>query len=258
MNINGTCISSTTDEHGPIYVYQTRSSRILSFNGKVQQSCMKLNDINGLAHGYTQAMMSGLLFIPEVKTATIMGLGAGSMAKNLLNSFAELEIHAVEVREAVANTAKKYFYLPDSDRLTIHIDDAVNFMKHNHMKSDIIFSDLYNTDGMEPSQVQAAYLRDCKNALNEQGVLVLNIWRQALQSLDELEELLALEFENRLLSYEVESGNTIVLAFKNDIPSMKRKELLARGKRLQDKMHIPIERYAKLLWSRQQHKFGVK
>lgn len=258
MNINGTCISSTSDEHGSIYVYQTRSSRILSFDGKVQQSCMKLNDINGLAHGYTQAMMSGLFFIPEVNTATIMGLGAGSMAKNLLASFPGLEVHAVEYRQAVANTAKKFFHLPDDDRLTIHIDDAMSFMRHNSMKSDIIFSDLYTSDGMETKQVQASYLRNCKNALNKQGVLVLNVWRRELQSLGELEESLAIEFDDRLISYEVESGNTIVLAFKNAIPSIKRKELIARAKRLQQQMNIPIERYAKLLWSRQQHKFGIE
>ncbi|MFT6733445.1 MAG: spermidine synthase, partial [Polaribacter sp.] len=53
MDINGTGISSTADEHGPIYVYQTRTSRILSFAGKTQQSYMKLNHVNGLNLGYT-------------------------------------------------------------------------------------------------------------------------------------------------------------------------------------------------------------
>ena len=256
MSIAGTCISSKTDEHGPIYVYQTRTSRILSFDGKIQQSCMKLNDINGLAHHYTQAMMTGLFFIPRVKTATLMGLGAGSMVKNLLSSFETLEVHAVEYREAVAKTAKSFFHLPDSDRLTLHIDDAVSYMKHNRIKSDIIFSDLYNTHGMEPRQVQADYLRDCKNALSEQGILVLNIWRQELRSQEQLDELLSLEFENRLLTFEVENGNNIVLAFKNDIPAINRKALLAKGKLLQEQMNIPMERYAKLLWSTQQYKFG--
>lgn len=257
MDIKGTCISSTTDEHGPIYVYETRTSRILSFDGKIYQSSMKLNDINGLHLGYTQAMMAGLFFVPTVKTATIMGLGAGSMAKNLLNSFSELNVHAIEYREAVATTAKKYFHLPDTERLTIHIDDAVNHMQYTDMKSDIIFSDLYNSKGMDPKQVKPSYLRDCKNALNEQGLLVLNIWHTALQSLEELDELLALEFENRLLSFKVESGNTIVLAFKNDIPSIKSKELLARGKLLQEEMNIPMERYAKLLWNTEKNKFGL-
>jgi len=257
MNINGTCIAKTTDEHGPIYVFQTRSSRILSFDGIVQQSCMRLDDINGLAHGYTQAMMAGLFFIPSVKTATIMGLGAGSMAKNLLSSFEELEIHAIEYRKAVTKTAEKYFHLPKSERLTIHIDDAISYMRSCNTKSDIIFSDLYKTEGMEPKQVQSSYLRNCKNALNEQGILVLNIWHTAVSSQDDLYELLALEFEDSILRFEVESGNTIVLAFKNTIPSIKRKELLARGKWLQQKMNIPAERYAKLLWSTQQHKFST-
>lgn len=247
MDIKGTCISSTADEHGPIYVYQTRTSRILSFDGKIYQSSMKLNNTNGLDLGYTQAMMAGLLFIPIVKTATIMGLGAGSMAKNLLCSFPELKVHAVEYREAVAQTAKEHFHLPDTDRLFIHIDDAVNHIKNTAMKSDIIFSDLYNSEGMEPKQVQSSYLRDCKNALNEQGVLVLNIWHTALKSQEELDELLALEFENRILSFKVKSGNTIVLACKNDIPLIKREELLTKGKWLQEEMNIPMERYAKLL-----------
>lgn len=247
MDINGTCISSTMDDHGPIYVYQTRTSRILSFDGKIYQSSMKIKDINGLTLGYTQAMMAGLLFIPTVKIATIMGLGAGSMAKNLLSSFAEINVHAIEYREAVAQTAKEYFYLPDTKRLLIHIDDAVNYMKNTEMKSDIIFSDLYNSDGMEPKQVQSSYLRDCKNALNEQGVLVLNICHTGLELRQELDELLAHEFENRRLSFEVAGGNTIILAFKNDIPSMTREALLAKGQSLQEKMNIAMERYANLL-----------
>ena len=247
MDINGKCILSTADEHGPIYVYQTKTSRILSFDGKIYQSCMKLNNINGLHLSYTQAMMAGLFFIPTVKTATVMGLGAGSMAKSLLSSFSELNVHAIEYREAVAKTAKEYFYLPDTDRLFIHIDNAVNYMKNTVIKSDIIFSDLYNSQGMEPKQVQLSYLRDCKNALNKHGVLVLNICHTTHNLREELDELLALEFEKQLLSFEVDSENTIVLAFKNDIPSINREELLTRGQWLQEQMNIPMERYAKLL-----------
>jgi len=251
MDINAPCISSTVDEHGPINVYQTRTSLILSFDGKIYQGYMKTNDINGLALGYTQAMMTGLLFIPIAKTATIMGLGTGSMAKNLLSSFSDLNLHAIEYREEVVKTAKKYFHLPDTDRLVIHLDDAVNYIRNTAIKSDIIFSDLYNSEGMEPKQVHSSYLRDCKKALNEQGVLVLNIWHTALKSREELDELLALEFENRLLSFDVESGNTIVLAFKNEIPSITREELLAKGKHLQEKMNIAMEHYAQRLWDTQ-------
>tara|TARA_R110002153_G_scaffold104022_3_gene241596 strand:- start:9687 stop:10448 length:762 start_codon:yes stop_codon:yes gene_type:complete len=247
MDIKGSCISSTKDEHGPIYVYQTRTSRILSFDGKIYQSSMKLNDINGLHLGYTQAMMTALLFIPQINTATIMGLGAGSMVKNLLSSFPELDVHAIEYREAVAKVAKEHFYLPDTDHLFIHIDDAANYIKKTKIKSDIIFSDLYNSQGMEPKQVTSSYLRDCNNALNKQGVLVLNIWNSVINSTAEINELLELEFEKQLLSFKVESGNTIVLAFKDGIPLLNKAELETKSEWIQETMKIPMKSYVKLI-----------
>ncbi|MDH5423436.1 MAG: ATP-binding protein [Gammaproteobacteria bacterium] len=257
MSIEGTCISSRDDEYGPVQVYQNQTSRILSFDGYVEQSCMRLNEPNGLVHRYTQAMMSGLFFLPRFRVATIMGLGAGSMAKCLLSSFDDIDIHAVEYRQEVINTAKDFFHLPDNERLHLHLDDAVIYMKGNSIKSDIIFSDLYNTHGMEPRQIQLSYLRNCKKSLTQQGVLVLNLWHQDFRSGAEIEDLLSHEFENRLLSFPVEGGNTIVLAFKNNIPSIKRKVLLEKGNQLEAKMNIPVARYAKLLWSTQQYKFGI-
>ncbi|MGY8648073.1 MAG: ATP-binding protein, partial [Verrucomicrobiales bacterium] len=112
------------------------------------------------------------------------------------------------------------------------------------VKSDIIFSDLYSSEGMDPHQVHSSYLRDCKDALNQHGVLVLNICHTALKSQEEVDGLLALEFENRLLSFEVEGGNTVVIAFKNEIPSITREELLAKAQCLQVKMNIELEPYA--------------
>jgi len=50
-----------------------------------------------------------------------------------------------------------------------------------------------------------------------------------------------------LLSFDVESGNTIVLAFKDDIPLIKRDELITKGEWLQEKMNVPMEHYAELL-----------
>jgi len=104
-----------------------------------------------------------------------MGLGAGSIAKSLYHAFPALTIYTVEYRKAVADMAIKYFEVPVSERLFIHIDDAANYMKKTQIKTDVIFSDLYSSDAIEPDQVQASYLRDCKNALTFDGVLVLNI-----------------------------------------------------------------------------------
>jgi len=251
MDINGNCIAITNDDHGQVYVYQTRTSRILSFDGKIYQSSMKLNNINGLHLIYTQAMMAGLLFVPQVKTATVMGLGAGSMVKNLLSSFPELDVHAVEYRKAVVKAAQKHFYLPYTPRLFIHIDDAVRHIKQTDIKSDIIFSDLFNADGLESNQVQSSYLHDCKHALSEQGVLVLNICNTSCQLREVLDQLLIEVFNNQLLRFDVDEGNTIIFAFKNDIPKIEKKALLAKAQDLHKQMNIPMEQYAKLLLATQ-------
>ncbi|MDH5393265.1 MAG: ATP-binding protein [Gammaproteobacteria bacterium] len=257
MMINSVRIATVHDEYGPIYVYQNRISRILSFDGDIEQGCMSLSNPAELMHQYTQAMMTGFLFLSRTETATIMGLGTGSMAKCLLNSFDELSVHAIELRQEVINTARKFFHLPNDRRLHIHTSDAVSYMKTTKTKSDIIFSDLYNTHGMEPRQIQLSYLRRCKKSLTEEGVLVLNLWLQDFRSTAEIEDLLSHVFENRLISFTVEGGNTIVIAFKNDIPSIKHKELLHRAKTIQQQMNVPVARYAKLIWNQQQYKFGI-
>lgn len=115
----------------------------------IYQSFIKMKDVNGLALDYTQAMMTGFLFIPVVETATIMGLGSGSMAKNLLSGFFELMVHAVEYREEVVRVTREYFHLPETDRLVVHIEDATDYLKNTEVRSDLIFSDLYHSEGME-------------------------------------------------------------------------------------------------------------
>lgn len=72
---------------------------------------------------------------------------------------------------------------------------------------------------------------------------VLNICHAELESREELDGLLALEFENRLRSFEVEGGNTVVVAFKNEIPALRREELLAKAKDLEVEMKIELEPY---------------
>ena len=74
---------------------------------------------------------------------------------------------------------------------------------------------------MELKQIQASYLRDCKNSLNDQGVLVLNICHAQPELREEFNTLLAHEFENRLLSFSIDGGNTIVFAFKSTIAPLK-------------------------------------
>ena len=100
---------------------------------------------------------------------------------------------------------------------------------------------------MELKQIQASYLRNCKNALTEQGVLVLNICHTQDDLRVEFNTLLAEEFENRLLSFTVDGGNTIVFAFKNKMPPLTPEILQTKMQSLPVNITNTIERYVKLL-----------
>jgi len=247
MDINGTCIAEIKDSQGFVYVYQNKTSRILSFDGKIYQSAMKLNDINGLQLGYTQAMMLALAFITDLKTVTIMGLGAGSIVKNLFTNFPELTIHAIEYRQAVISLAKEFFYLPENDRLFIHKDNAVQYIKNKTTSNDVIFSDLYNADGMDAEQVQKNYLADCKKALSKNGVLVVNICHSKFNAQNQLNQLFAEVFNNSFISFNVAGGNTIVLAFKSALPQINHQQLMIKCTQLQEQMNIQLVGFAKSL-----------
>lgn len=255
MPIIGKVISLSQDEHGPIHIIEYRKHRILSFDGHVEQSSIDLVEPQKLVHKYTQAMMTALLFCPEDPTVTLMGLGAGGMAHSLLYHFKKADIHAVEYRQKVIDAAHTYFYLPRSRRLTIHHDNAIRYMANRPVASHLIFSDLFNKQGMEPKQIQRTYLKNCRKALLPGGVLVLNLWHDDAASMRHASDILDAEFADRVMQIGVEGGNTILLAFKDSIPYFNRKTLLARASELGDKMQIALPRYTKILWELHKHQF---
>ena len=102
----------TTDEYGVIEVVDYKKIiRSLHFGNATQQSGMYLYNPVTLLHPYTQAMLScTALQAPE--RVLILGVGGGSMIKFLLHHFHQVEIDAVELRQAVVDTAHDYFDLP--------------------------------------------------------------------------------------------------------------------------------------------------
>jgi spermidine synthase len=83
----GTPAVSTTrspraSTHAPgIHFSEAAGLRHLHVGGSAIQSAMRLDAPDDLALAYTRAMMAGLLFQPEPRDVTLIGLGGGSLAK---------------------------------------------------------------------------------------------------------------------------------------------------------------------------------
>ena len=163
------------DELGTILVSERGNKRLLSFGSLLEQSCLLLNKPYYLMHEYTQTMLLGLLFA-EAQRITILGLGGGAFVHCLSHYFPHLTIQAIEIRKAVIDIAYEWFNLPNHDNLTVINADANEYVSTlTPNSSDIIFSDLYEADGMSACQAQEDFLSSSCLALSEPGCLVLNL-----------------------------------------------------------------------------------
>ena len=245
MSIPGFEIHRSYDEWGPVRVFEEGTRRYMSFDSDAEQSCVDLSDPASLAYLYTQAMMLALLFLPNPRRATVLGLGAGSLIHSLCRYDPRLQIEAVELRQLVVDVAQQWFGLEPSSQLKLKIADAERYMQRSKADgSDLIFSDIYNDHGMIESQLNDEFLQHCFNHLSDNGVLVLNLWDEGKGINPLAAQRLWNQFGDNCLSCPVEDGNLIAFAFKGDLPDYNPRRLQPKVNKLSDRLGVRLHRLA--------------
>lgn len=164
----------TEDEYGSIVVTERNAKRILSFGSTMEQSCIYVSKPYYLAHEYTQIMLLGLIFV-EAKHITMLGLGGGGLVYCLHHYFKSMNLQIVELRYAVIDIAYEWFLLPKELQVKVSCSDAYEYLQHTKTRStDLIFSDLYESNGMSGLQEQAGFIDACHRTLTDNGRLILN------------------------------------------------------------------------------------
>lgn len=206
-------IFRTYDELGPIQVFDDGTKRYLSFGEGDEQSCILKAEPHQLQHDYTRAMLLPLLFA-QPRDALLIGLGGGALANCLLHHLPDLQsLRVVELRHAVVKIAHRYFELPRCDRLQIVEQDVAAFFDEPDIaRTDLLLSDIYGAEGMDPQYFQPWYIEACANLLTDSGWLVLNCWDEHRGEHETLEAIA--ESFAEVYTCTVPSGNWIVLASK--------------------------------------------
>ena len=211
MSIPGKEIFRYHDPFGPVSVFDDGNKRYLALGGDDQQSCQLKHQPAQLQYDYTRAMLLALLFKPQAKRTLLLGLGGGSLATCLHHHFADLSITAVELRPAVIDVAYQYFQLPRGPRLQVIEADANDYLQNNPPADfDIVFSDIYGSDGVNDLQLQERYLDQCGDCLSNDGWLVLNCWQQHRSEAAMMRYLKTRFADLRVCS--TQSGNWVILA----------------------------------------------
>ncbi len=95
---------------------------------------------------------------------------------------AAIKLTAVELRPLVLQLAKSHFQLPLSKKLNLINEDANQFLASaEHKKVDIIFADLYGSEGVDAGQLSQAFIEQSLALLKSEGLLVLNCWKEHSQ-----------------------------------------------------------------------------
>lgn len=213
--------------------------RSLHLGDEQVQSAMRLGAPQDLELAYTRAMMAFLLFLPEARRVTMVGLGGGSLAKFIHARLPELCSVAVEILPEVVAAARCFFHLPPDDaRLRVVVAEGGEYVAAHPASCDALLVDGF-AEGVHPASLtSAAFYEAARLAIGERGVLVVNFiekdrgFEGALARLED-----AFGGHVALLPTEP-PGNVIALGLKGLPGRFRWEELRARAEAMETRLGL--------------------
>ena len=114
---------------------------------------------------------------PQPQRALLLGLGAGTVVRQLQMLFGELHVTAVENDPVHVRVAREQFGI-EPEFATIHLDDARRFVaRYRGPRFDLVIDDLFGGHGGIPSRAISCdrkWLSQLQRCLSPTGVLSIN------------------------------------------------------------------------------------
>lgn len=201
---------------GRPFVWDHGHLRFLYFDEKSVQSVMRIDAPLELLFGYTRAMMAFLFLKPAPRHLLLIGLGGGSLLKFCYHYLPDTHITVLEI-DADVIALRKHFCIPDDNhRLRIICADAVQYMAGRRREFDVILLDGFDIDGLVGQLHSQDFYAQCDIALEEDGILVCNMWGRHPILATHLMQLRR-QFANRVWwGRASDSYNLIAFALKNE------------------------------------------
>jgi spermidine synthase len=133
-----------------------------------QQSAMSLARPEKLVFDYEKVMALAVTAVRNPRTALLLGLGGGAMARFLGCYLPDCALTLVERDATVVKLAKRHFHM---DR-PVELADAAEFVRTTEQQFDAILVDLYGANGFNSPEF--GFWDDCAAALNDGGCLAIN------------------------------------------------------------------------------------
>lgn len=155
-------------------IYDNKPARFL-FQDR-NPSAVEFTNSTKLAAEYTKYYSLYQLFNPNIKQALMIGAGAYSVPKDLLNQNSQVAIDVVEIEPSLLGLGKQYFNVPSDPRLTTIVADGRRLLADSQKKYDLIFSDAYSSIYSTPAHLTTQeFFALAKNKLTDKGVFIANV-----------------------------------------------------------------------------------
>lgn len=161
--------------------------------------------------------------LPKVDDIAILGLAAGTIARQASLVYPEASIDGVEIDPEILNVGIKYFELDQIDGLQTYAQDARWFIHNTQKQYDLIIIDAYKPPYIPAHLVTLEFFKSVHEKLQDDGIAAINVGRSPTDYglVDGLASTMAMVYPQIFAIELPNSYNTILIACKNPAASWK-------------------------------------
>jgi spermidine synthase len=153
--------------------YNGRPARVLFGDRNTPQSGMARDDDPELLFDYNQRFLE-MIMSQRPKRLLVIGGGAFMLPIGAYRMFPELTIDVVEVDDLLVQIAKDFFSLPEDSRLSVHVEDGIEFLRRTKRRYDMIIVDVFSGFTVPPVFTEKGTFSLYRKHLSRKGVIAMN------------------------------------------------------------------------------------
>lgn len=175
MTADGAAILFERDtEYHHVLVTESDGVRTLQFN-RSRQTAVSVDDPTVSRLRYTDYLHLALAVKPDAERVLVLGLGGGALSARMLADYPGMSVDAVEIDPVVVDVARRFFALPEDDRLDVHVMDARRWVQQTSERYDIIVVDCYYEDAIPFHLMTQEFFEELDAVLEPGGVVAYNL-----------------------------------------------------------------------------------
>ncbi|MGQ4555041.1 fused MFS/spermidine synthase [Halobellus sp. GM3] len=176
-SVVGDTVYGTQTAYQELRVVDRGDTRTLYLDGQ-PHSAMDREDPTRHVFEYTRYFHASLLFtdsVDDVDRVLFIGGGGFTGPRIFHDRYPNVTVDVVEIDPAVVDAADRYFGVPDSPRMNVHVDGGRQYLEETNHTYDVIVLDAYRKDTVPFQLTTVEFMRLAAERLDDDGVLLANL-----------------------------------------------------------------------------------